>query len=216
MMVQSAALKAMSRAEKGKGVARKLRAAGRIPAVLYGEGEGARSLSVDAHELYRLFAGISVDNTVIELGIDEAAAIRVLVRETQKHPYRDDILHVDFYQVRAGETVTVEIPVLVIGTPEGVREGGVLDQTTHELAVRCVVDRIPESIEVDISALAIGDTIHVRDLILPAGVESEVEGDRVICSVTPPTVPALEEESEEPEGPETSPELIRPHGTDEE
>jgi large subunit ribosomal protein L25 len=214
-MVHSATLKAMGRATKGKGSARKLRAAGRIPAVVYGHAEEARSISVDAHELERLFAGISIENTVIDLGIDEAAAIRVLVRETQTHPYRMEVLHVDFYQVHAGEQVTVEIPIQIAGTAQGVREGGILDQILHELPVRCLVDQIPEAIEVDVSALAVGDTIHVRDLSLPKGVEVEVEGDRVVCSVTPPTVPALEDESEEPAGDGTSPELVRSHGTNE-
>jgi large subunit ribosomal protein L25 len=183
---------------------------------VYGVAEEARSISVDAHELDRLFAGISIENTVIELGVDDAPAIRVLVREAQTHPYRMQVLHVDFYQVRAGETVTVEIPVRLTGSAEGVREGGVLDQMLHELPVRCLVDQIPEAIEVDISALAIGDTIHLRDLTLPKGVESEVEGDRVICSVTPPTVPALEEAAEEPAGDGTSPELVRSRGEEEE
>lgn len=215
-MVNSATLKANSRAERGKGAARKLRAAGRVPAVVYGETREARAISVDVRELERLFAGISVDNTVIELGIDDGAKIRVLVRETQRHPYRDEILHVDFYQVRAGETVSVEVPLRLVGTPAGVREGGVLDQILHEVLVSCVVDRIPESIEHDISELAIGDTVHVGDLKLPSGVESELEADRVICSVTPPTVPALEEPAEAPAGEETSPELIRPEGAAEE
>lgn len=214
-MVEGATLKASGRAGTGKGVARKLRAAGRIPAVVYGHAEEARSISVDAHELDRLFAGISIENTVIQLGIDDAAAIRVLVRETQRHPYRAEVLHVDFYQVHAGERVTVEIPVQLTGTAQGVREGGILDQMLHELPVRCLVDQIPEVIEADVSAMAIGDALHVRDLVLPAGVELGVEEERVVCSVTPPTVPALEESAEEPAGDGTSPELVREHGSSE-
>lgn len=214
-MVHSATLSAAGREGIGKGAARKLRAAGRIPAVVYGHAETARSISVDAHELDRLFAGISVESTVIELGIDNDAAIRVLVREAQTHPYRAEVLHVDFYQVHAGERVTVEVPMRLIGTAAGVREGGILDQMLHELPIRCLVDQIPEAIEADISALAIGDAIHVRELNLPAGVELDVEGDRVVCSVTPPTVPALGESAEEPAGDGTSPELVRGRGTNE-
>jgi large subunit ribosomal protein L25 len=214
-MVHSATLSAAGREGTGKGAARKLRAAGRIPAVVYGHAETARSISVDAHELDRLFAGISVESTVIELGIDNDAAIRVLVREAQTHPYRAEVLHVDFYQVHAGERVTVEVPMRLIGTAAGVREGGILDQMLHELPIRCLVDQIPEAIEADISALAIGDAIHVRELSLPAGVELDVEGDRVVCSVTPPTVPALGESAEEPAGDGTSPELVRGRGTNE-
>lgn len=214
-MVHSATLSAAGREGIGKGAARKLRAAGRIPAVVYGHAETARSISVDAHELDRLFAGISAESTVIELGIDNDAAIRVLVREAQTHPYRAEVLHVDFYQVHAGERVTVEVPMRLIGTAAGVREGGILDQMLHELPIRCLVDQIPEAIEADISALAIGDAIHVRELNLPAGVELDVEGDRVVCSVTPPTVPALGESAEEPAGDGTSPELVRGRGTNE-
>lgn len=199
-MVNNAALTATGRATKGKGSARKLRAAGRIPAVVYGNGDAARSISVDAHEAQRLFAGISIENTVIELGIDGAAPVPVLVREVQRHPYRDDILHVDFFQVHAGEMVSVEVPVRLTGNAQGVREGGVLDQVLHELAVRCRVDQIPEVIEADVTALAIGDSLNVSDLTLPAGVESEVEGDRVVCSVTPPTVEAVEPAEEEGAG----------------
>jgi large subunit ribosomal protein L25 len=214
-MVHSATLTAAGRAAKGKGAARKLRAAGRIPAVVYGHAEAARSISLDAHELDRLFAGISIESTVIELGIDGEAAIRVLVRETQTHPYRAEVLHVDFYQVHAGERVTVAVPLSLTGTAQGVREGGVLDQILHELPVRCLVDQIPEVIEADIGALAIGDALHVRELVLPAGVDLDIDGDRVVCSVTPPTVPALGESAEEPAGDGTSPELIREHGTNE-
>jgi large subunit ribosomal protein L25 len=145
---------------------------------------------------------------VIDLGIDNAAPIRVLVRETQTHPYRAEVLHVDFYQVFAGEKVNVELPIRVTGTAVGVREGGILDQMLHELPVRCDVDKIPDSIEIDVSDLAIGDTIHVRDLTIPAGVEVEVEEDRVVCSVTPPTVAALEEEGEPEVEEGVTPELI--------
>jgi len=215
-MENTATLAAESRTKTGKGAARKLRAAGRVPANVYGETREAHSISVDALELDRLFAGISIENTVVELSIDEAKPIRVLVRETQAHPFRPEILHVDFYQVRAGERVSVEVPLVLTGTPVGVLEGGVLDQIQHEVAVSCVVDRIPEEIEVDISELAIGDTIYVGDLDFPEGVESELEEDRVICSVTPPTVEALEEPTDEPVEEAAEPELIGAEEVDEE
>jgi len=195
-MVNHAALTAAGRATKGKGAARKLRAAGRIPAVVYGHGDASRSISVDAREVQRLFTSISIENTVIDLAIDGASPVPVLVREVQRHPYRDDILHVDFYQVHAGEKINVDVPVRLTGTAQGVREGGVLDQVLYDLAVRCLMDRIPEAIEADVSALGIGDSLYVKDLKLPAGVEAAVEGDRVVCSVTPPTVAAVEPAAE--------------------
>lgn len=198
-MVNDAKLAASSRDDLGKGAARKLRAAGRIPAVVYGNGEGAQSLSLDGREVNRLFANISIDNTVIHLTVDDAKPVRVLVREVQRHPWRSEILHVDFFQVRAGETVTVEVPVRLSGTAAGVREGGVLDQTLYDLAVRCRVDRIPEAIDIDVSGLNVGDTLYVSDLSLPEGVETDVEGERVVVSVTPPTVSAVQEAGEEGE-----------------
>ncbi|HEX6938440.1 MAG TPA: 50S ribosomal protein L25/general stress protein Ctc [Longimicrobiales bacterium] len=210
-MATDANLKAAPREERGKGAARRLRAAGRVPAVVYGHGEDARPLSVDAHELERLFSRISVENTLIQLEIDGQPGARVLVREVQTHPYRPEVLHVDFYQVHAGERLTVGVPLHLVGTPEGVKMGGVLDQTLHEIEVRCLPDRIPEAIEVDVSGLAVGDSLHIRDVALPEGVELHDDADRTICSVGAPTVAALETEAEAPEGVggEVQPELVR-------
>jgi len=200
MMVSEATLKAQLREDCGKGPARRLRAAGRIPAVVYGDGDEAQPLAVDAQELNRLFSRISVENTVIDLSIEEREPVRVLVREVQTHPFRPEILHVDFYRVRAGERITVEVPIRLVGTPVGVREGGILDQNLHALPVRVRADRIPEEIEVDVSELKVGDALRIEDLAIPAGVEVEVEGDRPVCSVTSPTVAALETTAESPEG----------------
>ncbi|HEX7048714.1 MAG TPA: 50S ribosomal protein L25/general stress protein Ctc [Longimicrobiales bacterium] len=217
-MANNATLKAAPRAERGKGAARRLRASGRVPAVVYGRGEETRALSVDAHEMERLFSGISVENTVINLEVEGQGAVPVLVREVQSHPYRAEVLHVDFYQVHAGERVAVEVPIHLVGTAEGVRAGGVLDQRLHVVEVRCLPDRIPEAVEADISALEIGDSLHVRDLAVPEGVEVVTDPERTVCGVTAPTVRALEEAPEEPEGVggEVEPELIRERGAEEE
>lgn len=217
-MASAVSLKGQGRVEQGKGAARKLRAAGRVPAVVYGHGETTHSITVDAHELDRLFAGISVENTLIDLAIDDSPPIRALVREVQVHPHRAQVLHVDFYQIHAGDRVSVAIPIRVVGTAEGVKLGGVLDQMLHDLPVRCLADQIPETIDVDVSSLAIGDAVHVRDLVIPPGVQVEVEGERTVCSVTPPTVPALTEGAEEAEGPGggMSPDLVRRKGSNEE
>ncbi|HEX6938382.1 MAG TPA: 50S ribosomal protein L25/general stress protein Ctc [Longimicrobiales bacterium] len=210
-MATDAILKAALREERGKGAARRLRAAGRVPAVVYGHGDETRPLSVDAHELERLFSRIAVENTLIQLEIDGQPGTRVLVREVQTHPYRPEVLHVDFYQVHAGERVTVAVPVRLTGTAEGVKMGGVMDQTLHEIEVRCVPESIPEAIEVDVSGLQIGESLHVRDVALPPGVELHEDPDRTICTVTSATVAALESGAETTEGPggEVEPELIR-------
>lgn len=211
-MATKATLKAQPRAERGKGAARKTRAAGRIPAVVYGHGEATRELTVDAHELELLFSRVHYENTIINLDIEgERGEVKVLVREVQSHAFRPDVLHVDFYQIHAGEKVAVEIPVRLQGVAAGVRAGGVMMQTITDLEVRCLPDHIPEHIDADVSALEIGDALHVSDLAVPEGVEPQVDGDRVVCSVTPPTVTAADAEAAAAPAEPTSsePEVIR-------
>ncbi|HEX6694865.1 MAG TPA: 50S ribosomal protein L25/general stress protein Ctc [Longimicrobiales bacterium] len=184
-----AKLAAQTRQGMGKGVARKLRAAGRVPAIMYGRGEETRSLSIDAHELQLLFGKVHWENTLIELDI-EGESVKTLVREVQSHAYKSDIIHVDFYQIHADEKLIVEIPIRLMGTPAGIKLGGMLSHAINDLEIRCLPDKIPHHIEVDISHLGINDAIHVRDLQLPEGVESLMDPDRTVCSVTPPAVSA--------------------------
>ena len=211
-MVANATLTAVPRAQRGKGVARKLRAAGRVPAVVYGHGEETRSLTVDAHELERLFAQIHKENTIINLRIEGGAEIRALVREVQAHPFRGNILHVDFYQIHAGERITVEVPIVLTGTPEGVKLGGMLQHALDGLEIRCLPDQIPNEIRLDVSHLGIGDSVHVGDLTVPAGIELLVDEERTVCSVIAPTVVTAEAPAEgvEPEAAAPAePEVIR-------
>jgi large subunit ribosomal protein L25 len=213
-MVANASLSAKPRTASGKGGARKLRATGLVPAVVYGHGEETRSLTLDAHELDRLFSSIHRENTIINLRIEgEKAEVRALAREVQAHPVRGTILHVDFYQIHAGERITVEVPITLTGTPEGAKLGGILQQPLDELQIRCVSDNIPDGVSIDVSHLGIGDSIHVSDLTLPEGVESLVDGDRTVCSVIAPTVVAAEAPAEgaEPAAaePAAEPEVIR-------
>ncbi len=215
-MGANANLAAQPRTTTGKGSNRKLRAAGRIPAVVYGYGEQTRSVSVDGHQLERLFSRIQVANTIITLEIEgEAAPVRTLVREVQAHPVRSQVLHVDFYQIHAGERITLAIPIRLVGQSAGVKAGGILQHVMDELEVACLPDAIPEAIDVDISALEVGDSIHVRDITVPEGVEIEVDGDRTICSVIPPVVTA-EEVAEVVEEESAEPEVIAKGKTDEE
>lgn len=190
-MAAKAQLKAEPRQEIGKNATRKMRAAGRIPAVVYGHGEQTRMLSVDAHELDLLFKRVHWENTLIELQIEgERAPVRTLVREVQAHAHKPHLFHVDFQQIHAGELVHVSVPIRLIGTAPGIKSGGVMMQNETDLDIRCTPDNIPEFIEVDVTALEIGDSIHLRDITLPEGAEAEIDADRTICSVTPPTVAA--------------------------
>jgi large subunit ribosomal protein L25 len=208
-MASDANLKASPRAGTGKNAARKMRATGRVPAVVYGHGEATRMLSVDAHELELLFVRVHWENTIIHLDIaGERGAVRALVREVQSHPYRGDVLHVDFQQIHAGEKVNVQVPAHLLGSAPGVKLGGILMNTITDLEVRCSADRIPEFIDVDVSSLGIGDSIHLRDITLPEGVEAQIDADRSICSVAPPAVAPVTEAAVEEAAP-SEPEVIR-------
>ena len=206
-MVSNATLGAKPRDGRGKNDARKLRAQGLVPAVLYGHGEETRALTVNAHELKRLFSRIHVENTIIDLKVD-GQEVKALVREVQSHPSRGDILHVDFYQIHSGEKVTVEVPIVLTNTAAGVRAGGILQQQMDAIEIRCLPDAIPDEIAADVSQLEIGDSLHVRDLTVPPAVEVLVDGERTVCSVLPPTVGAAEGAAAE--APSSSePEVIR-------
>jgi large subunit ribosomal protein L25 len=193
----SANLKAEPRSTTGKGANRKMRAAGRVPAVVYGRNEDTRKLSLDAHALSRLLATVHVENTIVDLDIEGEGAVKALVREIQTHAHRDVVLHVDFYQIHAGEKVTVAIPLRFVGAAPGVKEGGMLQHTLDELEVRCLPAAIPEHFEIDITGLAIGDSVHVSAVSLPEGVELLEDPDRTVCTVLPPTVIQEDEEEEE-------------------
>jgi large subunit ribosomal protein L25 len=211
-MADTISLNASVRAETGKGAARKLRQAGSIPAVIYGHNREPQSLTTNARETERLLRGLAVSATVIELNIDGKTA-RTLIREIQRHPFKRTILHIDFQELVAGETVTVKCPIVYIGTPEGVRlEGGVLDQIMHELTIAVDPGNIPNHIDVDVSGVKLGKSLHVSDLTLPAGVKVMDDAGSTVCVVAPPKVhtdtPAAEGAAE--------PEVIRKAKTDDE
>ncbi len=194
----SAQLSATPRDGTGKGSARSLRAQGQIPAVIYGHGRAPQSLAIDNRELEKLLSKISAESTVIELSMDGKSA-RTLIREIQRHPFKRQILHVDFQELVAGEKVTVRIPIVLTGVPEGVRvDGGILDQVMREVEIEVDPANIPNHVDVDVNPLRIGDSVHVRDIALPEGVELVGEADSTVCVVSAPravveTVAATEE-----------------------
>ncbi len=198
-MATQVILKAERRDGTGKSVTRKLRQAGKVPAVLYGAGAEPVSLTLDAHQVLHTFQAISVENTIVNLEVEgEKAPVATLVREVQLHPYRTDLIHVDFLRVQKGVAVELEIPVHLVGTPAGVRnDGGVLDHNIHTLHVSCIPSAIPESIDVDVSALEIGDSVHLRDVEIPKGVEVLMDLDLTICAVHAPRVVVSEDDEAE-------------------
>lgn len=203
----NASLNAQSRTGSGKGFARKLRASGRIPVVVYGHGDKNQALSVDALELEKLLARISVENTLIEVAVEGGGTTRALIREVQMHPFKPEVLHVDLLQVHADERIHLKIPVRVVGTAEGVRNGGgVMDQVLYDLDVECFPGDIPDAIDVDVTELEVGQSARVHDLAVPEGVRILNDGDLPVVSVLVPTVPVLEAEGAVETG--TTPELV--------
>jgi len=189
-MSKKATLKAQKREGTGKGVARKLRQAGRVPAVLYGRELDALHLSIDAREADYLFRSISVDNTIVDLKVEGVKEpYETLVREIQMHPWRGAMLHVDFLRIQANVEVDLDVPVHLEGVPAGVRlGGGVLEQIVHEVPIRCIPSRIPESIILDVTGLELNQSLHVSDIKLEEGIELRMPGDQTICMVAVPRV----------------------------
>jgi large subunit ribosomal protein L25 len=182
----NAQLTATPRADTGKGVARKLRQSGRIPAIIYGHAREPQPLSINTREFDKLLEHISAENTVIELSFDGRTS-RTLIREIQRHPFRREYLHVDFQELVAGETVVVRIPLVIVGSAIGVRQdGGVLDQTLRDLEIEVDPANMPNHIDVDVTNVNIGESIHVRDLTLPAGVTPLTDLDAAIVVVAAP------------------------------
>ena len=190
--MSTATLSATLRSESGKGAARALRRAGSVPAVIYGHKRQPMSLAVPTRELERLLERVSAETTVVELSIDGKVS-RTLIREIQKHPFKKQLVHVDFLELVAGEMITVNVPLVIVGVSVGVRSfGGILDQTMRELEVTVDPSSIPNHIDVDVSELGVGDSIHVRDLKLPAGVTVLDDPDASVVVVAAPKVNATD------------------------
>lgn len=197
-MATQVTLKAEHREGRGKGVARKLRAGGRLPAVVYGAGGDPVSIALDTHDAIHLFRSISVENTIINLEIPgQDTSVPTLVREIQTHPARPEVLHVDFLRIRSGVKVELEIPLHLEGTPAGVQAGGILEYSMHQIPVRCLPKDIPETLRLDVSELEMGEAIRIGDLVLPEGVEVMLDSERMLCTILAPAVSAADEEAED-------------------
>lgn len=174
----------------GSRPSRRLRAEGLIPGVVYGHGIEPLPVAVDGRELRAALSGPAGMNALLALRVDGAEHL-TMAKELQRHPVRGTVAHVDFLVVRRDEVVGAEVAISLTGEAEQVHRGdGVVDQQAFTLAVRALPSDIPDSIHVDISGLAIGQTIRVRDLVLPAGVEADAEPELAIVVGQPPQVRA--------------------------
>lgn len=214
-MAQMVSLAASPREKTGKGAARQARFAKQVPAVIYGHGRPAQSLMVDALLLEQALSGVEPESTLIELTVD-GKKTRTLIREIQRHPIRPDIIHVDFYEIHSGEKITLKVPVHLVGTSDGVRNGGgVLDQVTREVEIEVLPEHIPDRVELEVTALKIGDSLHVRDLTI-ANATILTGGDLTIAVVVPPRAEEVAAPAADATTEVAEPELIRKVREDEE
>ncbi len=176
----------------GSRSSRRLRHEGKIPGVVYGHGLEPLSVAVDAKELRSALSGEAGLNTLLDLQVDGTSHL-TLARAIQRHPVRGTVTHVDFQVVRRDEIVTSEIPVNLVGEAVEVHRGdGMVDQQLFSLMVKAVPARIPNSVEVDVSELTIGQSIRAGEIRLPEGVETDVDPDSVVVVGQPPQVKAAD------------------------
>lgn len=188
-------LVAEKREGTGKGVARRLRAGGRVPAVLYGHGMDPVSLSVDSRELLHLFHTGAGTNVLVDLVVDGDAHL-AMAREVQRDNIRGRFVHVDFLVVSRDETITISVPVRVVGESVGVKAGGVLEHHLWELQIECLPTNVPEAIEADVTSLEIGSSLKVSDLEAPEGTTILTGPDESVVAVQQPQA-RIELEEEE-------------------
>jgi large subunit ribosomal protein L25 len=177
------------RTQTGKGPARRQRAAGQVPAVLYGHKEETLSLALDPRALVKSLDKERKRNTVFTLTVKnggQAKEVMAMIKDAHLHPISRQILHVDFVRVNLDEEVKVTVPVVLTGTPAGVVDGGNLHQSVHELRVAATPATIPSKVIVDVSALKIGEALHVSDLKLGTGVRALLHAEDGIASVVAP------------------------------
>ncbi|MEW6494324.1 MAG: 50S ribosomal protein L25/general stress protein Ctc [Cyanobacteriota bacterium] len=172
-----------------------LRRSGLIPAVLYGHnGTESVSLTLNAKEAETLLKQATVNNTLVQVNVPELPwKGKALLREVQAHPWKKNVYHLSFFSVAAHGPIDVTVPLNLLGNAAGLKEGGVVDLVISELPMRCDPDKIPETIDVDISHMQIGDILHVGELVLPEGVSVLIEpGETVVNIAAPRTATATE------------------------
>jgi large subunit ribosomal protein L25 len=185
----------------GKSAARKIRRMGKVPAIVYGQGGDPEPVAVPSRDLQHILHGAGGANTLINLDLSGRQEL-VLARQVVRHPVRHTLMHLDFIRVRRDQAVSAEVPIHLIGEAAGVRDGGLVEQATFTLSIEAKPGDLPAGIEVDVSALNIGDQILVADLSLPSGVITTQEPGDLVAHVTQPRGLDLPEEAEAAEGEE--------------
>src|SRR5213078_536924 len=187
-MAKQVKLTAERRTAIGRSAVRKLKAAGSVPAVIYGSKDKPEALQVSKRDINALLSHAAGENILVELEVGGQSRL-ALVQEVQHAPVGGAVLHIDFHAVSQDEVIQADVPLEPVGTPNGVKNmGGLLEQNLRSLAIECLPRDLPDLIRVDVSALNIGDSIHVREIQLPSGVSTRIQQDLTAFSVLAPTV----------------------------
>jgi large subunit ribosomal protein L25 len=203
-MAKQVKLAATRRTATGRSAVRKIKNSGAVPAVIYGGRNQPEPLQVSKREISALLSHAAGENILVELEISGEAGNRLaLVQEVQHSAIGGDILHVDFHAVSMDEKIQADVPIEPFGTANGVKNfGGLLEQSLRSLAIECLPRDLPEVIRVDVSALNVGDAIHVREIPLPEGVTTRVAPDLTAISILAPTVEETPAAAAAPAAPE--------------
>jgi large subunit ribosomal protein L25 len=208
-MAQQAKLTAQRRTLVGRNAIKKIKAAGMVPGVIYGSAQEPVNLQINGRELLNVLSHASGENILVELEIldnGQKQNALAMIQEIQHHPLEREILHVDFHAVSANETVSAEVPIETVGEAVGVKvQGGLLEHILRYLEVECLPGDLPQVIEVDVTNLDVGESLHVRELKLPPGVEAITDAEQTVVAVVEARV---EEEVAEPLITPTVPEVI--------
>jgi large subunit ribosomal protein L25 len=192
-----AVLEAVERSQRGKNEARRLRASGKMPAVVYGDKDGGRAIAVDPKTLSKILRTELGANTLIQLKLDGGGDARVLVKEYQIDPITHQLLHADFYRVAMDKLLRVTVTVVPRGEPKGVKQqGGVLDIVHRQIEIECLPADIPQSIDVDVSEMMVGMNVRVRDIATDPKWKALSEPDMMLLHVI---IPKVEEVAPTPE-----------------
>ena len=201
-MAEQIKLSATSRTEKGKGVAKRLRSEGKLPAVVYGHKTDPIALTIDSKQLLKLIVEGKSEHKLFGLSIEgngKPIEKIVMIKELQIDPLKRNFLHVDFFEVAMDEEITLSLVIKLVGEAPGVEMGGMLQQVRREIEIKCLPSQIPDTVEIDVSALNIGDSVHLNDIQLPEGIKVLDDADLTIATVLAPVV-EKEVEPEEVEG----------------
>jgi large subunit ribosomal protein L25 len=195
-------LTARKREEKGKQAAKRIRRDNRMPAIFYGPDTDPIMLTVDSSDFGKIMQRTIGENIILRLHIesDNGTDIkRVILKELATDPVSDTYLHADFHEISMDKKLTVEVPIQLINTPVGVTNGGILQHVRRNITISCLPDQLMDSINVDVSNLDVGDSLHIGDIKLPEGVTLEDDDKLTVASVIAPSVYAEEEIEEEEE-----------------